>query len=127
MIDAWRRMEIYEEEEDQFLTWAVNFLYWSIVELPDYFKNKYAAWIIRLFEEKQCRLFLVDEAEQEHLLQLKEWSLLEGTAVDSVTDLEQRMEEEKYQIRETVKSRAFRLGRMLTPKEERLDLKEFEV
>ena len=127
VIDSWRRMEIYEEEEDQFLTWAVNFLYWSIVELPDYFKNKYAALIIRLFEEKQCRLFLVDEAEQKHLLELKEWSLLEGAEVDSVADLEQRMEEEKYQIREILKSRAFRLGRILTPKEERLDLKEFEV
>lgn len=40
--------------------------------------------------------------------------------------LKQKIEREKYEIQETLKSRAFKLGRKFVKKQDRIDLKIFD-
>ena len=72
-------------------------------------------------------IWLMAEYEQELFKRLQELSL---TQVDEYTEIERlslKIEQEEYEISETLKSRAFKLGRFLTSKKDRLDLSKFVV
>ncbi len=126
VTDIWKREKYFDVAEDKLITWMVNFLYYTIVDFPITFKQKYAEKILAFIEEKQFKTYLLAEYEQELFKQLKEFSMTEKNELDEIRDMETRIEREKYEISETLKSRAFRIGRKLTSKKAHLDLSKFE-
>lgn len=127
IIDAWKEAGFYEEAKDKLITWIVNFLYYSIMDLPVSYKQIYAEKILKIIQQSNIEIWLMAEYEQELFKRLQELSL---TQVDEYTEIERlslKIEQEEYEISETLKSRAFKLGRFLTSKKDRLDLSKFVV
>ena len=44
---------------------------------------------------------------------------------EEIAELEAQIKQEKYEIEETLKSKAFKLGRRMTNKQERIDLSNY--
>lgn len=126
IIDCWKKEQIFEYQEDHLLTWIINFLYYSIIDLPMDYKIKYAKKIIRIVYENNFHDYLINECEKGHYEELKEWSTMEIPEIDAVNDLKEKIEREKYEIKETLASRAFRMGRKFTNKNNRMDMRLFE-
>ena len=125
VINVWKNDGIFEENEDELVTWIVNFLYFSIVDLPVTYKKKYSKKILELFDKNKLATYLIAEWEQPRYAKLQEWSVMECSSKSELLDLEKKIQQEKYEIRETLKSRAFRIGRAFTKKQDRMDLQQF--
>lgn len=124
VVDAWKKENYLAAEEDGLVTWIVSFLYWSIVHLPKSYRKKYAASVKKIFQDNHLREYLVEEEEQGHLREMWEWNLWDQDETKEIEELKNKIEKEKYEIQETVRSRAFRLGRLLTKKAERIGLSD---
>lgn len=125
LIDAWKKEDIFEDNEGLLSTFLVNFLYYTINNLPISFRKIYAKEIIELFKKNDFHLYLMAEWEMPRYLEMEMWSESEMTDEEETDDLIHMLEQEKYEIRETLKSKAFKLGRMITSKSERLDYTQF--
>ena len=126
IVDSWKKMGFYEEAKDKLLTWIVNFLYYSIVDLPIMYKQIYAVKILEMIEKSGIGIWLLAEYEQGLYKKLQEWEMTQVDECKEIKMLNNEIEREKYEIEETLKSRAFNLGRILTKKEERIDLAKFQ-
>ena len=56
---------------------------------------------------------------------MKEWALNDYSEEKAILGVASKIEREKYEIEETIRSKAFKAGRMLTPVDQRLDLDTF--
>lgn len=126
IIDCWKAEDVFEYQEDHLITWIINFLYYSIVDLPLDYKIKYAKKIIMLCEKNGCHYYLIDECEKAHYEELREWSTMLPPEQNESNDLKEKIEKEKYEIQETLKSKAFHWGRKMTNKSQRMDMSLFE-
>lgn len=126
IIDCWKKEKVFERNEDDLITWIVNFLYFSIVDLPISYKQKYSRKILELFENNHLATYLMAEWELPRYEKLQEWSVMEITDEAEQKELLEKIKREQNEIEETLKSRAFKVGRFLTKKKERLDLQQFE-
>ena len=126
VIAAWKREGYFTTEIDNMATWMTNFIYWSLVDLPMPFRKRYAQRFFEILHKNSIGEYMIAEYEQQNLETMKEWQLWEGNEQETLRKIEQQLEREKYEISETLKSRAFRLGRKLTKKTERLDLSVYE-
>lgn len=126
IVEYWNKEHYLEVEEDNFITWAVNFLYFSMNELPMTYRKKYANKALELFEKSGFHDYLIAESEKEHYQEMREWSRWMGKETDEIEKLKKQIEQDKYEIQETIKSRAFRIGRKLTKKNQQLDLNIFD-
>ncbi len=127
IVSAWKEEGYFEMEEDNLATWMTNFIYYSLVNLPMQYKKKYAGQFMELLAKCEVREYLIADYEQNHYKEMLEWKLWSGNENNEVKELGERIEREKYEITETLRSKAFRLGRKLTKKKERINLNEFEV
>lgn len=127
IVSAWKEEGYFEMEEDNLATWMTNFIYYSLVNLPMQYKKKYAGQFMELLAKCEVREYLIADYEQNHYKEMLEWKLWSGNENNEVKELGERIEREKYEIAETLRSKAFRLGRKLTKKKERINLNEFEV
>ena len=119
----------FKYQEDRLITWSINFLYFSIIDLPKNYQIKYAKKIIELLEKNKFHTYLIADYEMERFKELSEWSMIEiedGNENMEMEILKQKIEREKYEIQETLKSRAFKLGRKFVKKQDRIDLKIFD-
>lgn len=126
VTEAWKSKHYFEFAEDKLITWIVNFLYYSIVDFPIGFKQKYASQILQFIKEQDFKTYLLAEYEQGLFNNLREFSITRKDELEEINTLKKRIKNEKYEIQETLKSKAFRLGRKITQKEKRLDLSKFE-
>ncbi len=126
IIDAWRADGYLGTHEDNLVTWIVNFLYYSINELPMTFKTEFSKLILNIFEENDLREWLIAYYEREHFLAFKEWAISEGKELQQIEELLEKIEHEEYEISETLKSKAFRVGRVFVSKTKKLDLSEMD-
>ena len=56
---------------------------------------------------------------------MKEWVLNDYSVEMEIRGLVSKIEREKYEIEETLRSKAFKAGKMLTPVSQRLDFDSF--
>lgn len=129
LIDSWKENGAFKYQEDRLITWSINFLYFSIIDLPKNYQIKYAKKIIELLEKNKLHTYLIADYEMERFKELSEWSMIEiedGNENMEMEILKQKIEREKYEIQETLKSRAFKLGRKFVKKQDRIDLKIFD-
>lgn len=124
--DIWKKEGYREAAEDRLVSWIVNFLYYSIVDFPITFKQRYAEKILKLIEEQGFHTYLLAEYEQGLYRKLKEFAITQIDEAVEIETLKKCIEQDKYEINETLNSRAFKVGRALTKKSERMDLLKFE-
>lgn len=70
--------------------------------------------------------YLLAEYEQWLYKRLKEFAITQIDKEAEIETLKKRIGRDKYDINEKLKSRAFKIGRGLTRKSERMDLLKFE-
>ncbi|MBR5800135.1 MAG: glycosyltransferase [Lachnospiraceae bacterium] len=126
VIEAWKAEGYYETEVDNLATWMTNFIFYSIVNLPMEFKKKYSLQFLKIMEENSVCEYLIADYELRNYETMKEWANWSGSSKEELANLKESIECEKYEILETLKSRAFHMGRKLTKKSKRLDLTKFD-
>lgn len=124
VIENWKKDGRYSIYQDDIWTWAVQLIYWTINELPIEFRREYSNKLLELMEQNCVREYLLASCEKAHYKELIEWSRSEMSAEGEVLQLKTQLEREKYEINETTKSRAFKLGRIFTLKSKQLDVRE---
>ena len=127
VLAAWKEEGYYETEIDNLTTWMVNFIYYSLINLPMEFRKIYAKQFLDIFKKNNIPDYLIADYEQNHFIEMKEWELQTDTCEKEIEELNKEIEQYKYEIEETLKSKAFRWGRKLTKKAERLDLAKFDL
>lgn len=126
VIAAWKREGYFDTEIDNMATWMTNFIYWSLIDLPMSFKKKFSQRFFEILHINSIGEYMIAEHEKPNLETMKEWQLWDGNEQETIEKLKEQIEHEKYEISETLKSRAFKLGRRLTKKADRLDLSVYE-
>ncbi len=121
VVQRWKEYGYYENHIDCLWTWIVEFIYWTIIDLPSDFRKVYSARFISIVNNEDVA-YLILESETLHFNQMKEWSIDSYSVEQEIKDLEEQNDNEKYEIEETLKSRAFKIGRMITPRKKRIDL-----
>lgn len=126
VIKDWKSQGYFDTNKDGIASWAANFMYWTIVNFPDSFKCKYAKRILEIFEKNGLECY-VREEERWCMNEFKTFALNDKDDLSDIDRLNAKIAEEKRQITETLKSKAFNLGRKFTKKKDRLDLSRFNM
>ena len=124
VVNNWKKDGLYGFYQDDLWTWAVQLIYWTINELPPEFRRKYAVRMIELMQKDNVKDYLIAGYEQLHLKELKEWQISDNSSEDEIEMLKKRIDREKYEIEETVKSKAFKLGKFFTKSRKRINVQE---
>ncbi len=125
LMETWKQQGLLIKNEDQVLTWFINLTYWSIISFPKMFQPKLAKEVVNLIRKYDLKDYCIAWYEKEHLDYIKETACKEFGEDEEIADLKAQIKREEYEIRETLKSKAFKLGQILTKKEERLNLDEY--
>lgn len=127
LMETWKKQGRLNKNEDQVITWFTNLTYWSLITFPKKFQPKLAKQILNVIRKYNLKEYCISWYEKEHLNYIKDISLQIIGEDDEIADMEAQIKREEYEIQETLKSRAFKLGRQLTAKNERLNLSEYEM
>ena len=122
VIKNWKKNGLYDAYAHDLWTWAVQLVYWTIVDFPVEFKKSYSDRVIALMEENGAEEFLLANCEVQHYRAFKLWALDERNSQEEIDNIIKKINSEKYEITETLKSRAFKLGRFLTTSQKRLNI-----
>lgn len=124
VINNWKQDGYYDVYKDDLWTWAVQLIYWTIYDLPPEFRKKYAIRMIELINQNDVKDYLIAGYEQHHLKEVKEWSISDTLSEDEIEMLKERIDQEKFEIEETLKSRAFKIGKLFTKNRKRINIQE---
>ena len=126
VVEEWKKTDLLYKYEDQLVTWMVNLLYYSIIYFPTVFQPELSRKVLELIKKYELKDYCVAWYEREHLDYIKEMANKEISAEECKNELDSKIRDEKYQISETLKSRAYKIGRKFTKKEKRLNIKTYE-
>ena len=121
VVNDWNKNNYYELYKDDVWTWAIQLIYWTIFDLPSEYRNIYAQKMINIMEKYQVQEYWIVGYEKSHYKNFFEWKMNDITIDQQIKQMENKIEREKYEIDQTLESKAFKLGRMLTKKGERLE------
>lgn len=122
VINEWKKAGYYKCNSDTLWTWIIEFLYFTIWEFPTEFKKQYAERILNMIKQYDVKEYLIAEKQRVYLSEFKEWTLNDISTEEELKNLIAKTEREKYEIEETMKSKAFKLGTKLTRKKDRIDI-----
>lgn len=125
LMETWKQQDLLSKNEDQVLTWFINLTYWCIISFPKMFQPKLAKQVVDLIHKYDLKEYCIAWYEKEHLDYIKDIADKEFGEDEEIADLRAQIKREEYEIRETLRSKAFKLGQVLTKKEERLNLDEY--
>ena len=125
LMETWKQHGLLSKNEDQVLTWFINLTYWCIISFPKMFQPKLAKQVVDLIHKYDLKEYCIAWYEKEHLDYIKDIADKEFGEDEEIADLSAQIKREEYEIRETLRSKAFKLGQVLTKKEERLNLDEY--
>lgn len=124
VMNNWKRAGLYDLYQDDLWTWAVQLIYWTINDLPSEFRKEYAIRMLDLINQDNVKEYLIAGYEQDHYKKLQEWALSDISSKDELEMLKNKIEQEKFEIEETLKSKAFKIGRFFTKREKRINIQE---
>ena len=125
VVEVWKGRNLLEANEDQIITWFINLTYWSLIFFPKAFQPELAKKVISVIEKYELKDYCIAWYEKEHLDYIREMATKKFDPNEEIAKLEAQIKQEKYEIQETLKSRAFKLGRRMTPKKERINLEKY--
>lgn len=120
VIEEWKAANYYQQNKDTLWTWIIEFLYYTIWEFPSEFKRMYSERVLDMLSKYGVEEYLIAEDQRAHLSEIKEWTLNDISVEEELKNLIAKTEREKFEIEETLKSRAFKMGRRFTPKKDRI-------
>ena len=129
VFESWKKIG-FKDVYGDLASWMVSFLYYDLINFPKYLQIEFAKKIKELAEENDVYLYMCNEYEYEHgeeierLADNKENNDL--IFLEEIVSLKYEIEQVEEEIRKTLRSRAFRLGRLFTRKKRRLDLASVE-
>lgn len=121
---GWKKAE-YQDPFGELISWSINFLYNDLVSFPKYLQHQFAAEIIQIWEKYDQHIYMCNDwlVEQgKHIEELAEEEASEDIVKKNIKLLQMDIQYLEEEIQKRLDSRAFKLGRMLTPKKERLDI-----
>ncbi len=124
IIKEWKKYGYYEVEKDELWTWIVSFVYWSIIDFPNEFRKYFAEKFFEIAEKNEVGEYLILKYEINHYKEMKQWLLDDRSTVESMKLLKEKTLKEKYEIKETLTSKAFKVGTILTNKSNRIKVKD---
>lgn len=124
IINDWKYYGFYNYGCDDLWSWITNFIFYTIWQLPDFLRNEYARQFKSLIDFNEVPLYMISENEKSRFKEIISWATINTSISDfdkEINFLNMKIEDEKKQIDETLKSKAFKLGTLLTPAGARMD------
>lgn len=121
VIDSWKKFGLYECNKDELWTWVIEFIYWTICDLPPEIRKEFSLRLVGDIQNADVE-FLIFESERMHFEQIKKWSIDESSDEQRINELKNLIYKEQYEIDETLKSKAFKVGRLFTSSKNRLPI-----
>lgn len=116
----------YSNSDGKLSNWAVDFLYYDLMNLPKSFRCNFAKQIVKIAQENNCNFYMCSEEYFDRGAQIvklsKEDSDYENTLSEDVDTIKQQIDIIEEKIQSLLKSKTFKLGRFLTRKSKRLKL-----
>ena len=115
----------YQDPFCERFSWAINFIYNDLISFPKYLQHEFAVEIMRIAEKYDQHIYMCNDwvAEQgEHIKKLAEEEASDDMIQKDIALLQEDVRYLEEEIQKRLDSRAFKLGRMLTPKKKRLDI-----
>ena len=125
LIESWKKRDLFEQNEDQVITWMINLTYWSLIYFPLPFQPALAKKVVDVITKYGLKDYCISWYEREHLEYIKNISRKQIGEEEERKKLEAQIAQEKYEISETIKSKAFKIGKKITPKKERMDMSRY--
>lgn len=122
VIENWKKDGYYSLYQDDIWTWAVQLMYWTINDLPSEFRKEYSIQMLDLMKTYDVEEYLVSGSEVSHYKELKKWAESNTSSESDLNLIKKKIEQENFEIEETLKSKAFKLGKFFTGKKKRLDI-----
>lgn len=122
VIENWKKDGYYSLYQDDIWTWAVQLMYWTINDLPSEFRKEYSIQMLDLMRTYDVEEYLVSGSEVSHYKELKKWAESNTSSESDLNLIKKKIEQENFEIEETLKSKAFKLGKFFTGKKKRLDI-----
>ncbi len=122
IVKDWIKFGYYETEKDELWTWAVSFIYWTIRDFPQEFRKKYAQRFMDLMFKYDFKEYFILVYEIDHYKEMKEWLINDYSVINDMKKIVEKTNIEKNEISETLKSKAYRLGKFLTLKKNRIEV-----
>ena len=122
VIENWKKDGYYSLYQDDIWTWAVQLIYWTINDLPSEFRKEYSIQMLDLMRTYDVEEYLVSGSEVSHYKELKKWAESNTSSESDLNLIKKKIEQENFEIEETLKSKAFKLGKFFTGKKKRLDI-----
>lgn len=128
VIENWKKESMFDDNKDLIFNWVINLLYWHIIFFPIPFQKELAQKTLELIYRYDPKFdaYYLDEGERENYKYLKNMAKKEVDFKEEARVLKKKIYREEYEIRETLKSQSMKLGRLITPKKDRLDLSDYK-
>ena len=115
----------YKDIYGELASWMVSFLYYDLVNFPKYLQIEFAKRIKAIASKYNIHLFMCNEYEFEHgkyIYELAESDESdESIILDEIISLKFEIQQVEDEIQARLNSKAFKLGKFLTPRWKRLD------
>ena len=122
VIENWKKDGYYSLYQDDIWTWAVQLMYWTINDLPSEFRKEYSIQMLDLMKTYDVEEYLVSGSEVSHYKEFKKWAESNTSSESDLNLIKKKIEQENFEIEETLKSKAFKLGKFFTGKKKRLNI-----
>ena len=125
VIKSWKDAQ-YEDVYGDLVTWLVNFLYYDLMSFPAYKQYELATEIMDIIKKYQINTLVSKEVEKIRKVEqiASEPISFEEDVQKEILSRKVLIDQMENEIRERLKSRAFKLGVKLTPKKERIDISD---
>lgn len=129
VLEGWNNAG-YRDIYGNMVSWIVVFLYYDLITFPEYYKHKFAKCIIDTIEKYGYNLYMCNEYEMAHVEEILKFAEnaneenFDEICNRDITSMENKINDIEYQISETMKSKTFKIGRMLTSKKKRVNIED---
>ena len=125
VFEGWKKSN-YSDPYGELVSWMVDFLYPDIVTFPKFQRHIFAKEIIKIMNNYGQAMFMCNEYVMEMGKEIEEWAEELKEPQDMVKEDIDKLSEEimkkEKEIISILNSKAFKVGRMLTPKRKRLNI-----
>lgn len=119
----WKNNDISDINGDM-ISYFLNFLYEDFRHFSEYLKIKFSKEILNIFESCEYDLMMCNEYAYEIVIEIKEMAKRElPNIIENINAMEVGVNIFENEIMQIMRSKAYKIGRLLTKKRERIDEK----
>jgi len=126
VFQYWQQAQ-YEDAFGWLISWAVGFLYDDLMRFPLYARNAYSKRIVEIahkYNQDLCMCNGQESVKAANIIEIAAQNLsFEDCFEQDIISLKSAINNKEEEIQRCLKSKTFRLGKLLTPLSKRLDKK----